>query len=537
MGKTEMSMYDYIKQGCIDRNEEKIFYYNNAIKAGKLLDTVDAVASYLVAEGVNVGDSVGICLPNIPQSIFALYAINKIGAVANIIHPKIHANGLVKILNSTRTRIVFLFDQIMDSYEKEVRESGVKIISCSVNEYMKGIVKAASGLVYSKKCPNAVKFSEIARTQVAEISTATDCYAPAVYLHSSGTSGQPKTVVLSSYAVNSLAENVAASVQRNDFVIYSHETMLMILPLFHGFGLGICVHLPLRFLRIVLMPRFSAKEAVALIKKHKIAYLPGIPMMFERILHEPSAQKGNKLASLRQLYCGSDFLSAELRESFDTLLKENGAEGRLLEGYGLSEVASVLTVNVNGSYKAGSQGLATQNSSIMILREDGSRCAPDEKGRVYIRSQSMMLGYLDDGDNAGAFFTDESGKKWLNTGDIGRLDAEGYFTFCEREKRMIKIAGVNIFPSEIENAVRELREVDEVCAVRASDGGVPFTKLYVVINKSFRYSEPIKHRIESVIRESCMKYAVPKEIIPVDELKRNLMGKVDYKLYEAEELK
>ncbi|MFW5779845.1 MAG: class I adenylate-forming enzyme family protein, partial [Bacillota bacterium] len=299
------------------------------------------------------------------------------------------------------------------------------------------------------------------------------------------------------------------------------------------FGLGICIHLALSNFKIVMMPRFKAKDAIKLIKKHRINYLAGIPPMYEKMLKEKSFD-GRYLSSLLYIFCGAEKLNQKIKKEFDSILKKNNCTAEIFEGYGLSEVASVLTVNVKGENKAGTQGKPIDGARIKIVNKKGKECPPNVAGETLAQSKSMMISYLDN-NNDDIFHIDKDKQKWLKTGDLGYLDEDGYYVFKDRIKRIIKIAGVNIFPSEIEQTVCKMKEVDMACVVRSQKDNKPCTKLYIKLNKAFKYSVLIENRIKSVIEEEFIKYAVPCQIIPVEKMHLTLMGKVDYGKYEMME--
>jgi long-chain acyl-CoA synthetase len=524
-------MYGYLKDSIQDKTKDKLIYFNRKIKGNELFSYIDSLSFYLTKIGVKKGEAVGICLPNIPQAVISLYAINRIGAVANVIHPKISAKALFRIVDQTNTKVIFVFDAMLKYYYKGLRAKGVKIISCSASHFLKGVRKAFAAF-YEPDLEEDVTDFMTTISEKGEVDRQMPPFDTAVYLHSGGTTGEPKIVELSSYAFNELVKNVMSRALKNHK--YSDEhTMLMILPLFHGFGLGICIHLALSKFKMVMMPRFRAKDAIKLIKKHRINYLAGIPAMYEKIMKEKSFD-GKYLSSLMYLFCGAEKLNPEIKKEFDAILKKNDSTAEIYEGYGLSEVASVLTFNVKGECKAGTQGRPIDGAEIKIIDKDGVECPPNVVGETLVKSKSMMNSYLFS-DLSESFYIDENGEKWLRTGDLGYLDEDGYYVFKDRIKRMIKIAGVNIFPSEIEQAVCKMKEVDMACVVRTTKNNRPCTKLYLKLNKAFKYSILIENRIKAVIAEEFIKYAVPCEIIAVKEMPLTLMGKVDYKKYEEME--
>ena len=204
---TNMSMYSYIKEAINGKNLEKVNYFGNKISSKTMFEEIDKVACYLQKK-VAIGESVAICLPNIPQAIFCFYAINKIGAVANIIHPKIKTKALIKILKETNCKWIFIFDRFLSEHSKELAENGITAIGCNAGYYMKGFTKfiASARCLYPK---NTISYTSIIRQDTVKYEERTfSGQDTAVLLHSSGTTGEQKTVLLSSYAFNELAQNI-----------------------------------------------------------------------------------------------------------------------------------------------------------------------------------------------------------------------------------------------------------------------------------------------------------------------------------------
>ncbi len=517
---TNQSMHDFVKEAALGENREKISYFGNKITVNETFAEIDKIACFLQKK-VAVGESVAICLPNIPQAVFAFYAINKIGAVANIVHPKIKTPALIKILNETNTKWIFILDKFLSDHAKELKVNGITAIGCSASYYMKGVLKlisAADCLFYPN---NAIKYSDIMKQECERkepLPREAGGHSKAVLLHSSGTSGEPKTVVLSNYAFNELARNVYKLVtDSGKATLDGNDGMLMILPMFHGFGLGICVHLMMFYGRTVLLPVFREKAVVSLLKREKVELLSGVPNMYRR-LAQYKKFGGEYLSNLKLIFCGGDKLESSVKEKFEGILQKFGSETKIMEGYGLSETASVVTINIDGK-DDGSLGVPLPG---VELKTDKN------SGEILISTPSIMEGYLN-GENP--IEIDSDGKKWLHSGDIGYLDDNGKLYYRGRIKRMIKIGGVNIFPQEVEQKVEEIFGIVHACAVRTVFENKPALKL-IVVTKDNKLSSALKNKIISKIREELLPYAVPKIIERADKLKLNMLGKVDYKHYE-----
>lgn len=521
---TNQTMYSFIKEAINGENLEKVNYFGNKINAEQMFQEIDKIAHFL-QKRVAVGESVAICLPNIPQAIFCFYAINKIGAVANIIHPKIKTTALIKILEKTNCKWIFIFDRFLRLHSRELQEHGIMSIGCSASFYMKNYAKMSAVMERHLYPKNAIKYAEILKEQDEEIVEARiGGNHTAVLLHSSGTTGDPKTVMLSSYAFNELAANVFELVQ-SKAEVKKTDGMLMILPMFHGFGLGICVHLMMYFGRAILLPVFKEKNVIKLLKQEKVEMISGVPSMFRR-LGNYKKFGGEYLSNLKLIFCGGDKLESAVKNKFESILQKYGSDTKIMEGYGLSETASVVTINVDGK-DDGSLGVPLPNVQIKI--ENGNtECKANEIGEIVISSPSMMKGYL---EGVSPFYYDKMGKRWIKTGDIGYKNEEGKLFYKGREKRLLKVGGVNIFPQEVERIVEEMPEISYVCAIRIIYENKPALKL-LVVTRDGKLSANLKNRIINRIKEELLPYAVPKIIERTDKMVLSVMGKVDYKHYE-----
>lgn len=520
---TRKSMFAFLKEAFADGKAEKIYYYGKRLNAQVFLEHVDKTAGFLTSVGIKKGDSVGICLPNIPQAAIVFYAVNKIGAIANVMHPKTGAGSLRDTVIRTDTKALFLFDRFL---KKNIGkgESKIPIVYCRLSDYLpsyKKLFRITEPVICKK---NIFSYETVLRKNLSAAEVPSDGSEAAVYLHSSGTTGAPKTVVLSSFAFNELAVNVFDTV-KDVCEIDDRIRVLMILPLFHGFGLGICVHLALWKGRMLALPLFNAKNTVRLMKKEPVNVIPGVPGMFRKLVSEKSF-RGEFLKNVKMIFCGGDRLDPEVKRNFENRLRESGCLTPVMEGYGLSEVASVASINTFDPSN-GSLGRPISKVRFRIMSSDGKECPPGENGEIYVSSPSVMKGYLD-GVESGFVYSD--GETWLASGDIGHLDADGCLYYKERIKRIIKIGGVNVFPQEIEEAAVKYPDVRNACAVRIVYAGKPAVKL--VVETEGRPDVGFEEGLKNYIGKKLMPYAVPRVIERTDKLRTNAMGKADYRYYE-----
>ena len=514
---TNLSMTDFIRKS-VDEADEKIIFLGERIQAKRIFDDVDALSASLVRLGVKKGDVAVIALPNIPQAFVALYALNQIGVIADLIHPKCGEKGLEKTVRETGASFVFLYEKSYKKYEKVLKESKSAAVICRVSDYKKSFFGKRN--VRKNENDSAIEYASLIRKKGNVVSNASG-EDIAVYLHSGGTTEESKTVILTNRALNEAAQNVFGAV--DPYVgIRKEYAMLMALPMFHGFGLVVCVHLMMFCGKSVLLPRFRAGEALRLMKTYPVAYLSLVPNMLRRLTDKKSFS-GKRLLPLKYVFVGGDRLNETLCAKTEALLLKSGSKCRVAEGYGLSEAAGVVTINTDG--RKGSVGKPLPGVEIKITDKDGNPVKTGETGNISVSSPSIAEGYK---EGVMPTKTDE-GKIWVETGDVGYMDEDGYLYYVGRIKRMIKIGGVGIYPQQVEDVAERTKSVEKACAVRVMRKGKPAIKLLVVAKNP---SESLKKKICAAVEKEIMPYATPREIEFVKTIKTTGIGKTDYRYYE-----
>lgn len=530
----EKTMYQYLAESFEDTSLERIIFYNTSIDIKETLLAINGVANYLYSENIAPGDSIGICLPNMPQAIFSFYGVNKAGCIANVIHPLISTKALITIISETNTKLLFLMDRFYAEHRAALDKTNCKVVVCKASEYLRGAHKLVYQKLEPKGSPTDITFKDIIIDTRDKPARQGAKDGRSIYLHSGGTTGEPKTVVLSDYAVNYLAHTLIKMTEKDGHRYLPTESMLVVLPLFHGFGLTICIHAALTLGRLILMPNFNSHRACALMRKYKINYLTGVPNMFAKMMSERNFA-GRHLKCIKQVFCGGDKLDPAIKDRFDSALAKYGSKAEMIEGYGLTEVTTVCTMNLIGKTRRHSQGLPVDGVDIEIRDFEGNILPVGSEGEIFVASPAVMMEYLGDATTtAEVMLADASGKVWIKTGDIGRLDKEGYLYFTDRKKRLIKIAGFNVFPAEIERVIDKMPEIVRCCAVEGLYEGKPCVKLLIEMNKKFKYSPLIEQKIKLLIENEIIKYAVPRIIEVVPYFKLTQIGKVDFKYYQME---
>ena len=516
-------------------------YYNNLCTYEEFMKKIDNCARALKAEGVKKGDAVTICMPNTPEAITMFYAVNKIGAVCNMIHPLSSAQEIKYYLNLAESKIILTINVSLEKVMSIIDETKVeRVVLASPSEEMNGVMSflyyVTSGRkIKVEKDSRIKKWKEfISSGKEYTLNTKEDVAMTdtAIILYSGGTTGTPKGIVLSNYNFTALATQGKIMCEP----CKEGDTALSIMPIFHGLGLGVCIHIPLTVgMKCVLIPAFQAKKFTQLIKKHKPNFLVGVPTLFEALLK--TDLKENELACIKTVACGGDSLSINTKKAIDKFLSDHGSTAQIREGYGLTECSGASCVTPRGLYKEGSIGIPFPDMVYKIVKI-GTHEEADvmEDGEICISGPTVMVGYLKNEEETYQTLREhDDGKVWLHTGDIGCMDSEGYIYFKQRLKRMIVSSGYNIYPSQIEKIIASHKSVLSCTVIGVSHpykGQV--AKAYIVLNDGYKPTHELKEEIKAYCEENIAKYALPYEYEYRDSLPKTLIGKVSYKALEDE---
>lgn len=490
------TLYDFMRTYHVKGDTLAVVRGKQKMNFPRFFKEVDRVAGGLCALGVRKGDVVVLALPNIIQSVVATYAISRIGAVASMIHPLLSADEFESAISKQDPKAVFLSDINYSAFSKRCKKA--KRIFCPYLSY------GYMGL------PRPVAFEPYVG----------DGDESVFYMQSGGTYGEPKTIVLSSRACNAMAGNLLNYLGDK---FDESKRMLVVLPMFHGFGLCVGVHAPMcANMTVVLMSRFDVEKATKVISKNRVTTMLAVPRMISKLL-DYDKFSGDNVKSLEDVYVGGDAVGAELVERFAKRMEECGGKGVLSPGYGLSETVTVCSLTKIGDYREGSVGTPILNVRARVVDENLIEVPVGEVGELLIGGQQIMSGYLGDAEATERAIAEIDGEKWVRTGDFFKTDGEGRLYYLGRQKRLIKISGINVFPSEIERIARELDFVGECAVVEYHKNGKPFIRLIV----EGEISEAQKREVVKHIAKRMSHWNVPSSVVCMDALPRTKMSKVD----------
>ena len=540
---TDLTMYQAVLEMANKcPNDLALFYQGTKISFKDLIKRIDEAADILYHRlGIKENDVVLISQPNIPETVVLFYAVNKIGAVSNLIHPFTPFIKVKEIMEKTNAKVAFLFEQRIAKEVDKYRELADKVYVTRIEDdlpiFKKFIYHFFMNFKIRKKLAkrkdinfpgfNYVNELKPSNKETPIVNTSNKC---SVLLPSGSTTGKPKTICLSDRSFNYIAMHTDSFMSLTREQLRGHK-MLSILPSFHGFGLCMTMHVPLtNGFASILIPRFRPRKVVKVMNAIKPTVICGVPTIYEKLLAEPSFVKSKSLKALHCCFCGGDTLSNELLNSFNNLMRQVGYKCRLFQGYGLTEAIAVNCVNTFETNRDGSLGKPIPDASFKIVDKEGKEVARNELGEIVLKSDAIMLGYYQDDDATKQCIKDG----YLYTGDLGYMDGDGFIYFKQRKKRVVKVSGVAVFPSEVEQVISSLPEVCSCAAIRIPDAKLQHSiKAIVVANKTDEDS--LKDKIIETCRKNLIKWSVPTEVEFRNSLPLTPLGKVDFIALQEEE--
>ena len=512
----------------------------------QLLQRIDDCARSLRTIGAREGDRITIAMPNCPQAIYMFYAVNRVGAVANMIHPLSAEKEIEDYLNISHSTTIITLDQFYGKIEAIRRNTELRnVIIARIRDELTKPIRAGYMVTEGRKIEPIPKdapiiswkqFIKLGRSSFPDYEVKRTADDPAVILYSGGTTGKTKGIVLTNLNFNALSEQVIAA----NPMFRPGDRMLAAMPLFHGFGLGVCIHTMLsQGGRCILVPRFTAKSYAKLITKYKCNFIAGVPTLYEALLRLPSMEKAD-LSCLKGVFSGGDSLSVELKKKFDRFLYGHNASIQIREGFGTTECVTASCLTPPTQSREGSIGIPFPDTYYKIV-EPGTdrRVASGEEGEILIAGPSVMKEYLDmPEETAEALRTHEDGLTWVYTGDLGSMDEAGFIYFKGRIKRMIISSGYNIYPAQLENIFDAHEKVHMSCIIGVPDSyRMHKVKAFIMLKEGVPATEATKEELMAYARRHIAKYAMPYDIEFRKELPTTLVGKVAYRQLEEEELK
>ncbi len=535
------NIYDFLMRKINKHHYENniaINYFNNKITYKEFVNKIDSAADKFLSMGIKKYDIVTIISANIPEALISFYALNKIGAVSNILHPLLSENEIKDALNKYETKYLISLDLLLDKIDKILPDTKVKkviIISpkTSMNILMKTLYHIRTFKTeykiktrLSKKYITWNKFMKISgKNLYYDKAPLKD--EPALILQSGGTTGTPKGIVLSNGNIN--ASTVAAINAYPD--LCSKDKILGIMPIFHGFGLEVSINDAFCVgAEVVLIPTFKASKFHELLIKNKPSVIVGVPTLFEALTTNPNMENVD-LSNLKYVIAGGDTLNKERVEKINDFLHKHKAKTNMIQGYGLTEAVAAVSADLRDLSRPGTIGIPWPGVYIGIFKPNTDiELDYNKDGEICVCGPTVMLGYYNNEAETNITLKHHrDGNIWLHTGDIGSMDENGFITYRQRLKRIIITSGYNVYPSQIEEVLMKHNSVLNVSVI-----GIPHPykqevpKAYIVLKKGTKKNDELKEELIKLCKKNLAVYSIPKEIEFIDSLPKTVIGKVDF---------
>lgn len=544
-----ISIYQYIKEKSLNnkyKDNIAIEYYGTKITYQEFYRRIDSIAKSFRSQGIRRGDVVTVLSANTPEAVMSFYALNKIGAVANMIHPLSGENEIKEALQRYSTVMLVAMDITYNKIKNILEDTEVyKTIIISAKDSMPTLMKIGYEVTQGYKVEKPKKSEDFlywkdfiklgenySKDKVAE-ETKRD--TPAVILHSGGSTGTPKGIVLSNGNFN------AATIQSEYALpdLDCNDTILAIMPIFHGFGLSVSITDAFAVgAKVVLIPTFKASEFDKLITKHNPSVLVGVPTLFEALTSNERMEKVN-LSNLKYVIGGGDTLSKKRVEAINNFLHEHGAKTNFTQGYGMTEAVACISFDLKYASRPGTVGIPWPGTYVQITKPGTDEpVATGEDGEICICGPTVMLGYYNNEKETNeALHIHKDGNVWLHSGDIGSMDKDGFISYKQRLKRMIVTSGYNVYPSQIEEVIERHPAVMDSSVI-----GIPHpykvevAKAYIALKQGYKDTPKLRAEIMELCKKNLAAYSIPKEYEFRKSLPKTMIGKVDFRKLQQENI-
>jgi len=539
----ELSIYGLFKKNYKEYPDtDALIFFGKKTKWPSLDQKIINMSRKFAQIGIKKGDMVIVCLPNIPQAVISIYALNRLGAIPAPIHPLSAAGEIEEFSKLVSAKAAITLDGFYPRFEG-ISACFEKIIVCSLKTEMDLLTKTGFVIGMGRKI-KPVPFSSTVldwakletEKEAPELKTPdpTGADEMALILFSGGSTALPKAIMLSNRNCNALA----LQMQTHGGPLTPGDKMLSILPVFHGFGFAVGIHTMMIIGgACILIPKFKASTLAPLIKKHKPQFMAGVPTLYDALAANKKFKKV-PLGSFKGLFCGGDSLSPEIKKRFDEVLKKSNAKTFLREGYGLTETVTACAIMPREQYRENSFGIPCPDNWFKVVKPGTEEeCPLMEDGEICVSGPTVMIGYYKDTEaTALVLKKHKDGRLWVHSGDIGCMDKDGFFYFKQRAKRIIKTSGIAIYPSRIEDILNKHPAVRLSCVI-----GVPHEnrgeepKAFILLKDGYKGSDELKQDILKSCESHLITYSRPRYIEFIEKMPMTRVGKIAFRELEERE--
>lgn len=542
----KMKILDYLKFNNVNKmNLTALNYYGTKITYKKLIAKIEEAANAFHKLGVKAGDTVSFVAVAVPECIYAVYALNKLGAACNMIDPRMDEESIKRMVIESESRFLVALDvtypKVFKVRQYIDQEKTIIIPFARSLPFIKRTVAtyATSNVrTYLDYDNRLIKWDTFLADGVGTVAPDAEYVGDRLVAiaYTGGTTGFPKGVMLTNDSVNA----VAYSFKYAGLVQGKKDKFLGIIPIFSSYGFVCGTHMPLCLgLELIPIPRFIPTQFGKLIKQFKPHHMISTPAFIELLMNSKEI-KNMDLSFITTLGSGGDTMNEGLEEKLNNWMKQHNIKYPLAQGYGMSELSAAATFSVNELFKSGSVGIPSIGITVSIFDpETGEEKGYYEEGEICVTGGSMMKGYYKrEEETANVMRKHADGLTWIHSGDIGYIDEDGFLFVKGRIKRMIiRFDGHKVFPVNIESAIVQEEAVKNCCVVGVNDrsrsqGQYPMA--IVELNEGYENKEEICKQIFDKCNEVLEERGRPVCVVAIDKIPLTGQGKNDYKTLEKE---
>jgi len=531
----EGTIYEYLWENNKEHLDDvALIYFGKKITYRELFTNIDKTASGFASLGVKCGDIVAIALPNIPENIYCVYALNKLGAIADLIDLRSKGESMLHYLNESKASVCVICNLFAQNIFEILPQTNIEnVIICSPFDSMPAHLRVLLNLKQNHCLPDSAALWSNFTSKHDHITQQKNNSDVACILHTSGTTGVPKGVMLTNRNFNAMVIQYSLC----GLEIRIGDKFLSQVPPFLAYSVIIAIHLPLALhMQVRLLPNYEPHKFAKNIMKYKPNHTAAGPADWNNFLQNRSV-KFHNFDYLRTIGSGSDALLPKNKLAINKLLQERGCKFSVIEGYGMTEVGSSACTNLPQCDEIGSVGIPLPKTTFCIFdNEKNQELSYDETGEICITGPTLMKGYYNDQSATDEILRRHSdGIVWLHSGDLGRMNKDGFVTIEGRIKRIIvRHDGIKVSPYVLENVIMKSPAVSECCVVGADDkehqmGKVPVA--FIVITEPY---ETAIEEIQKMCKRELSENYIPHKYIKIDALPLTPNGKVDYRTLEHE---
>ena len=539
-----LSAFEYVCQRSKNHlNDTALEYYGRKFTYADLIVNVKKTAAALRGAGVKKGDIITVVSIMTPEIIALFYAADMMGATLNLVDPRYSVEGIREYIEEVDSHLLICLNVVYERCRQAAKRTNVeKVIVLSPADSLPPVMAVGYKLTTpdkNKYASNVIRWKQFIKGGEGQ-STAAEPYDPdhaCVVVHTGGTTGSPKGVMLTDDCFN----GIALQFQAYPKLFHRGQKLMNIMPPFIAYGFACGIHLPLVLgFTVIIIPNLDPAKLGSLVLKHKPEHMFGVPTHYQQLASDPKL-RDKDLSFIINYAAGGDSLSRGAEQTVNDFLAAHGARYPIAKGYGMTEVSSAATVAAGLDNKPGSVGIPMVNTVVAAFEPGTDQELPiGQRGELCISGPCLMKGYYNKPEETAILLRRHpDGRVWAHTGDMGYLDEDGFVFLDSRIKRMIiRHDGFKVFPSMIENVVSRHPAVHQCSVVGCADkdhtqGRLPFVYIVLKANTTAKKKQVIRE-LERMCAEELPEYVQPVAYKFISSMPMTPVGKVDYRQLEAD---